>query len=559
MLIADDLSKLLEVLPNFIKTVLEEHGDSERLLEIVMDLGRRPEARFADASQYLSKKIISWQDLDYCVKRIGDFSGDNRSGIEKTLHRISSIRNRKGSIVGLTCRVGRALFGTIGIIRDLLKKQQSILILGKPGIGKTTAIREIARVLSDEMHKRVIVIDTSNEIAGDGDIPHLAIGGARRMQVTLPELQHQIMIEAVENHMPQVIIIDEISTELEVLAARTIAERGVQLIGTVHGNFLDSLIKNPVLCDLIGGIQYVTLGDDEARRRGTQKSILERKTSPAFQVVVEIHGRQNLVIHEKVDVTIDQILQGCQSPIQYRSVLHNGKLAIYNKNLLTSSLNNYSPDFNVSTKKTTIYTAKHFLSKKTSVSELLSIQSSLKCNKMLQKLPTFTIANNIRSIILHVYLISSVEINKVIKALQLPLVISKDINTADAVLALRCHVKHNAQLRRIARSRQIVIYSIHSDTIPQITRVLKRITNSKVKNLIDWEKIFCHRTKAEIEALEEAQAAIENILMLKKQPVQLLPRVPSIRELQRMLVNIYNFTTRTFGEEPCCCLRIYLT
>ena len=264
--IDEDLEKLLDNLPFFIQENLNNHANKDKLIEIVMDLGRRPEARFTNGSEYVSQKIVSWQDIDYITKRISHFSNENRAGIERTLHRISCIRNRQSLINGLTCRVGRAIFGTISIIRDLLESGQSILILGKPGVGKTTIIREIARVLSDEMEKRVIIVDTSNEIAGDSDIPHSGIGRARRMQVAKTEFQHQIMIEAVENHMPEIIIIDEIGTELEALAARTIAEKGVQLVGTTHGNCLENLIKNPSLADLIGGIQYVTLSDDEARR-----------------------------------------------------------------------------------------------------------------------------------------------------------------------------------------------------------------------------------------------------------------------------------------------------
>ena len=267
-----DLEKLIESLPFFIQEQLRQNIYKDQLIEIILDLGRRPEARFLSSTQYLSQKIVSWQDIDYLTKRVSKFSNENRAGIERTLHRISCIRNRQYLINGLTCRVGRAVFGIISVVRDLLESDKSILILGKPGVGKTTIIREIARVLSDEIEKRVIVIDTSNEIAGDSDIPHLGIGKARRMQVAKTELQHQIMIEAVENHMPQVIIIDEIGTELEVLAARTIAEKGVQLVGTTHGNCLENLIKNPSLADLIGGIQYVTLSDDEAKRRGTQKA-----------------------------------------------------------------------------------------------------------------------------------------------------------------------------------------------------------------------------------------------------------------------------------------------
>jgi stage III sporulation protein SpoIIIAA len=310
MTINNDLEKLIENLPFFLQEHLSQHNLKNQLIEIVLDLGRRPEARFISGPEYLSQKIISWQDIDYITKRVSKFSNENRAGIERTLHRISCIRNRQFLINGLTCRVGRSIFGTISIVRDLLESEKSILILGKPGVGKTTIIREIARVLADEMEKRVIIIDTSNEIAGDSDIPHSGIGRARRMQVAKTELQHQVMIEAVENHMPEVIIIDEIGTELEVLAARTIAEKGVQLVGTTHGNCLENLIKNPSLADLIGGIQYVTLSDDEAKRRGTQKSILERKAYPAFEIIIEINQQNSWTIHEEVQNSVDLFLRG---------------------------------------------------------------------------------------------------------------------------------------------------------------------------------------------------------------------------------------------------------
>jgi len=305
----NDLEKLIENLPFFIQEYLNKHAYKDELIEIVVDLGRRPEARFTYGPEYLSPKIISWQDLDYITQRISKFSNENRAGIERTLHRISCIRNRQFLINGLTCRIGRAVVGTISIIRDLLESEKSILILGRPGVGKTTIIREIGRVLADEMEQRVIIIDTSNEIAGDSDIPHFGIGRARRMQVSKTELQHQVMIEAVENHMPQVIIIDEIGTELEVLAARTIAEKGVKLIGTTHGNSLENLIKNPTLAELIGGIQYVTLSDEEAKRRGTQKSILERKAYPTFELVIEINSLNSWTIHEDVSNSVDLVLR----------------------------------------------------------------------------------------------------------------------------------------------------------------------------------------------------------------------------------------------------------
>ena len=309
-MITDDLEALLVTLPPEIHDAVNRLDNRSELLEIVMDLGRLPEGRFPEGEVILSKQPVTYADLEYVVERIGEFGDDNRAGIERTLHRISALRNRKGKIVGLTCRIGRAVLGSIALIRDIVEQGQSILILGRPGVGKTTLLREIARVLADEANKRVVVVDTSNEIAGDGDIPHPGIGRARRMQVARTAEQHAVMIEAVENHMPQVIVIDEIGTELEAAAARTIAERGVQLVATAHGNSLGNLLVNPTLSDLVGGIQTVTLGDEEARRRHTQKSILERKAPPTFDVVVEQQSWQELVVHRDVADTVDSMLRG---------------------------------------------------------------------------------------------------------------------------------------------------------------------------------------------------------------------------------------------------------
>ena len=306
----DDLDALLSALPPEIVDAIHALPDRVSLIEVVMDLGRRPEARYPNAEVTLLEREIVEADIAHVVDHIGTFGDDNRAGIERTLHRISAIRNRNGKIVGLTCRIGRAVYGTIEIIGDFVETGKSILIMGRPGIGKTTMLREAARVLADDMGKRVVVVDTSNEIAGDGDIPHPAIGKARRMQVRTPALQHEVMIEAVENHMPQVIVIDEIGTELEAAAARTIAERGVQLIGTAHGNNLDNLMLNPTLSDLIGGIQSVTLGDEEARRRRSQKSVLERKAPPTFDVIVEIQDRDRVIVHADVADTVDALLRG---------------------------------------------------------------------------------------------------------------------------------------------------------------------------------------------------------------------------------------------------------
>jgi stage III sporulation protein SpoIIIAA len=314
----DDLDALLEALPPEIVTRLRGFANRADLLEVVLDLGRRPEARFTHGEEVLLEREIVEADIAHVIDHIGAFGGDNRAGIERTLHRISAIRNRAGKVVGLTCRIGRAVFGTIDIIRDIVEGGQSVVLLGRPGIGKTTMLREVARVLADDLGKRVIVVDTSNEIAGDGDIPHPGIGDARRMQVRVPAEQHAVMIEGVENHMPEVIVIDEIGTELEAAAARTIAERGVQLVGTAHGNTLDNLMLNPTLSDLVGGIQTVTLGDEEARRRGTQKTVLERKAPPTFDVVVEIVERDSVIVHRNVAETVDAILRGHMVPPESR-------------------------------------------------------------------------------------------------------------------------------------------------------------------------------------------------------------------------------------------------
>ncbi|MGH7870548.1 MAG: AAA family ATPase, partial [Candidatus Dormibacteraceae bacterium] len=322
----EEIEQLACALPPHLHRALHQRIKPAELLEVVLDLGREPEARSVGQEVLLDNHPVSAADLEYVAGHVGQFGEDNRAGIERTLHRISAIRNRAHRIVGLTCRVGRAVGGTAEILRDIVEGGQSILLLGRPGIGKTTILRECARILADDHRQRVVIVDTSNEIGGDGDIPHPGIGRARRMQVSSPLLQHGVMIEAVENHMPEVIVIDEIGTELEALAARTIAERGVQLLATAHGQTVENLLVNPTLNDLLGGIQTVTLSDEEARRRGTQKSVQERKAAPTFDILIEIWDRDRMAIHQPLAAVVDAALRGHQPTPKVRVRTGEGKI-----------------------------------------------------------------------------------------------------------------------------------------------------------------------------------------------------------------------------------------
>ncbi len=338
-----ELAALLDIFPPNICQALTRLPHLDQLIEVILDLGRLPEARFPRDFGYLADVPVTPEDIAHVTSRVGEFGKDNRAGIEKTLHRISCLRNRGGKIVGLTCRVGRAVYGTIDIILDVVRSGKSLLLLGKPGVGKTTMLREVARVLSGDLRKRVVVVDTSNEIAGDGDVPHAGIGHARRLQVDMPANQHAVMIEAVENHMPEVVVIDEIGTEAEAIAARTIAERGVQLIGTAHGIDLESLLMNPTLCDLIGGIGAVTLSDEEARRRGTRKTVLERKASPTFDVVIEIQDRNRLAIHAPIDEVVDAMLRGQQPRPEVRVRNASGGVEVFQQAEKQTVQTRYAP------------------------------------------------------------------------------------------------------------------------------------------------------------------------------------------------------------------------
>jgi len=607
--ITDDLPQLFEILPLEIRQVLDQHPQRDRLVEIVLDLGRRPEARFPGSAEYLSETVVSRADLDYCIERVGLFSGDNRAGLERTLHRISAIRNRTGDVIGLTCRVGRAVFGTISMIRDLVETGRSILMLGRPGVGKTTALREIARILADELDKRVVIIDTSNEIAGDGDVPHPAIGRARRMQVARPELQHQVMIEAVENHMPEVIVIDEIGTELEALAARTIAERGVQLVGTAHGNRIENLMKNPTLSDLVGGIQSVTLGDDEARRRGSQKSVLERKAPPTFDIAIEMLERQKWVVHENVSDSVDSLLRGRQPNPQTRSVDERGKVVVTQEQISPTPPNSprHVPfpgavsGFSGSsfagkgtkgtfqgsgwrssgqiaplpTSKTTLPKAESWSYKplaeavplateRQQFDQLLndSFEAAADDVALDGQIIGQIVGPNGEDLPLHVYPygIGRHQLEQVIQTLNLPVVLTKDIDSADAVLALRSHMKNHSKLKLLAKNRQLPIHAVKANSIPQIVRSLRRILHLEDTGADESDNLtllYSNSDDDEIEALEEARLAVEQIVIPKGQPVELLPRSGKVRKMQHELVEHYRLKSASFGEEPNRRLRIY--
>jgi len=607
-LINEDLQKLLEILPPELYTAITHHPQRDKLVEVVMDLGRLPEVRFPQGAEYLSETPVSSDQLNYCLQRVGTFSGDNRAGIERTLHRISAIRNRTGEVIGLTCRVGRAVFGTIAMIRDLVETGQSILMLGRPGVGKTTALREVARVLADDLGKRVVIIDTSNEIAGDGDVPHPAIGRARRMQVSRPELQHQVMIEAVENHMPEVIVIDEIGTELEALAARTIAERGVQLVGTAHGNRLENLMKNPTLSDLVGGIQAVTLGDDEARRRGSQKTVLERKAPPTFAIAIEMMERQRWVIHENVADSMDQLLRSKEPNPEVRTVNQAGEVIISREFVdrpvpprvpvgmeRGSDRPSDRPDeklgeqgfdrFESSRRdSSTIYPLKpagwRTTGQMTPIADFSGTvgrtgRKELEAEKPEQdfaqlldqswqddNLINLGFTANGEDLPLHVYPygVSRQQLEQVIQVLNLPVILTKDMENADVILALRSNLKHQSKLRPIARARHIPIHTLKAGTIPQITKALRRLLDMDdpaMPETTDVRLFTPSGAQDEIEALEETRLAVEQIVIPKGQPVELLPRSAKVRKMQHELVEHYRLKSNSFGDEPNRRLRIY--
>jgi stage III sporulation protein SpoIIIAA len=565
--ITDNLDDLLAVLPPYISDAVErvrQLSHRGELIEIVMDLGRQPEARFEDDEEVLSNADVTREDLYFVAERIGDFGEDNRAGIERTLHRISASRNRTGDIVGLTCRIGRAVYGTIAIIQDLVESGESILLLGRPGVGKTTMLREIARVLADDLHKRVVIVDTSNEIAGDGDIPHPAIGRARRMQVRTPTAQHAVMIEAVENHMPEVIVIDEIGTELESMAARTIAERGVQLIGTAHGNTLENLMMNPTLSDLIGGIQSVTLSDEEARRRGTQKSILERKAPPTFTVMVEIVSRNEVAVHRDVAATVDAILRSAPIRAEQRQRHDNGEVLIRKDE---EARRDPSVGTRLSSGQTlngpreiVDFSSRQAQRAANQVDEP-SIERAADDPKYVAPAPFSLRGRGTESKPLRIYPfgVSRNRLDATIAQLNAPAVIVRDVREADLVVTLKNYFRRKPQPIREAEARGIAVYVLRSNTLVQMEGVLTSLLpHAARKPAPTHDNSTSSRADGPqvTDALEEAEKAI-GAVMEGAPPVSLMPQGSYVRKLQHQLADRYNLGSRSKGREPNRRVEIY--
>lgn len=566
--ITDNLEDLLAVLPPTMAEAIEgiQH-DRHRggLIEIVLDLGRQPEARFQDDEAVpLADDDVTRDDLRHVAERVGRFGDDNRAGIERTLHRISAIRNRQGDIVGLTCRIGRAVYGTIAIISDLIESGQSVLLLGRPGVGKTTMLRETARVLADDFHKRVVVVDTSNEIAGDGDIPHPAIGRARRMQVPTPTAQHAVMIEAVENHMPEVIVIDEIGTELEALAARTIAERGVQLIGTAHGNTLENLMMNPTLADLIGGIQSVTLSDEEARRRGTQKSILERKAPPTFGVMVEIISRDEVAVHLDVAATVDAILRGAPVRAELRRRVDDGEVEI-------TSADEARRDPTAPTRGG--LGSQSVAEPQRGIVDIRSRQqerapsrtdggAATGSDREEIVAPTLPRGRGTEEKPLRIYPfgVSRNRLESAIGQLGVPAVIVRDLRDADMVLTLKNYFRRKPQPLREAEARGTAVYVLRSNTGQQMANVLSSLLPPPSRSNgqhgqqagAEGHPVQDEVTAAILEAEEAIGAVFDG-----SPTVSLAPQDAYVRRIQHQLADRYNLGSRSRGKEPNRRVEIY--
>lgn len=534
--ITDDLEQLKSVLPEYLVDALEALGrNPDDLLEVILDLGRVPTARFVDGEVVLDSHEVTAETIGYVSQRVGAFDDDNRAGIERTLHRISAIRNRRGDIVGLTCRVGRAVYGTIDILQDIIEAGHNTLLLGPPGVGKTTLLREAARVLAET--RRVVIVDTSNEIGGDGDVPHPAIGRARRMQVAKPLLQHEVMIEAVENHNPETIVIDEIGRELEAQAARTIAERGVQLIGTAHGNTLDNLLLNPTLSDLVGGIESVTLSDEEARRRGTQKTVLERRAPPTFDVLVEIQTRHRLVVLEDVAAAVDGNLRGRPLPVEIRTRNESGEISIESAQP-EHSLGERGSSRNGGTRnggpRERARQATAVRRRDTDYDRAEPFEPTMEAGRFSQVLHVFP------------YGVARNRLVQVAKQLRVPVEIVDDLEAAQALVTLKNYYRRRPRLIVDAEKMGISIYVLRANTVTQMEDFL-----------VDVFELYGDDHKDPYNAaMHEAEDAIRRI-RAGARSVDLTPQAAYIRRKQHDMARSARLVSHSYGNEPHRRVRIF--
>jgi stage III sporulation protein SpoIIIAA len=575
--ITDDLEKLKAVLPEALVDALEQVGRSDDLVEVIMDLGRVPTARFNDGERVLDNREISREDLDYVVEKIGMFDADNRAGLERTLHRISGIRNRRGVIVGLTCRIGRAVYGTINILEDIIESGRSVLILGAPGVGKTTMLREAARVLAE--NKRVVIVDTSNEIGGDGDVPHPAVGRARRMQVAKPTLQHEVMIEAVENHNPEVIVIDEIGRELEAEAARTIAERGVQLIGTAHGQTLDNLLLNPTLSDLVGGIESVTLSDEEARRRGTQKTVLERRSPPTFDVLVELQTRHRLVVHEDVAAAVDARLRGRPLPVEVRYRDEDGEIvremeypaivSDHTNGLLRRGLGEGNggstfapaPPAPVRSERSE-RNERGVVPRRPgerpanlgerSVERVGTEKSLPRTVEPFDPPAEGATGKPVQTLHVYAYGVARNRLMQAAKRMRLPLVIEEDATNAQAILTLKNYYRRRPKLIVDSERRRVPIYVLRANTATQMEDFLADIFNLNGPSGHAEEDA----NGPFEEAIHETEAAIARIRSGAKS-VDLMPASSPVRKMQHEMAREAKIISQSYGNEPQRHVRLF--
>jgi stage III sporulation protein SpoIIIAA len=538
--ITDDLDALLDVLPANIRHAVEKADDSDNLLEIILDLGRVASARFVESEVVLTDKEITRAEIDYVDERTGEFDADNRAGIERTLHRISAIRNRRGAVVGLTLRVGRAVYGTVDIIQDIIESGKSVLILGRPGVGKTTLLREAARILAES--KRVVIVDTSNEIGGDGDVPHPAVGKARRMQVKVPTLQHEVMIEAVENHNPEVIVIDEIGRELEAAAARTIAERGVQLIGTAHGQTLDNLLLNPTLSDLVGGIEAVTLSDEEARRRGTQKTVLERRAPPTFDVLVEIQTRDRFAVHADIMGSVDALLRGFPLPPEIRMRDPEGRIQI--EKAMPASIGRPERFAEGSRSGGNGKTLRRGRQPAGRADSGQPPQSGQPVSG--RRIETVAGAS-LQTIRVYPYGVARNRLMQAAKRLGVPAIVVKDAGEANALVTLRAHYRDRQQTIVDAEHRGLPIYVLRANTVAQMEQFLSDLFN------LPGEPTAGNELE---DVKTQTQQAIQAVLNGERW-VDLPPGSSLVRRLQHEMARQAELISHSYGKEPRRHVRIF--